>query len=332
MEKRSAVEVPTMEVPTMEKTMKKRSDEERASQEARFINNYNLKKYGFSIRPTIAAASFISSSFSTSSSSGDKVKGNDDSSSTTTISSSEARKLMRLVDVEALKMKLLGGTDQNNQDGKEVITYTDFLQVCQGFGVAKSPHEAAVFARVLDEAGVVLLFRDKVFLHPHKVVDLVKRAMPVALLPNDDDPSLDELKKLQEKKDELDTMAHKQVRRILWGGLGFSLLQVGLFFRLTFWEFSWDVMEPITFFTTTTGVIIGYAYFLFTSRDPSYQDMMKRLFLRKQRNLIKKHGFDIGRLTELQRQFKPSLDAPRNAKHGILGGVELEKQDHFHRQ
>lgn len=138
---------------------------QRALSEARFINNYNLKKCSVSIMPTIAAASFISSSLFSTSSSG----GNDDSSSTTTISSSEARKLMRLVDVEALKMKLLGGTDQDNQGGKEVISYTDFLEVCQGFGVAKSPHEAAVFARVLDDAGVVLLFRDKVFLHPHKV-------------------------------------------------------------------------------------------------------------------------------------------------------------------
>ncbi|XP_074358980.1 calcium uniporter protein 6, mitochondrial-like [Apium graveolens] len=305
---------------------------QRASSEVRFINNYNLKNYGVSIRPTIAAASSISSSlFSTSSSSsGDKVKGNDDSSSNTTISCSEARKLMRLVDVEALKMKLLGGTDQDNQGGgggggKEVITYTDFLQVCQGFGVAKSPHEAAVFARVLDDAGVVLLFRDKVFLHPHKVVELVRRAMPVALLPNDnddDDPRVQELKKLQKKKEELDTMAHKQVRHILWGGLGFSLLQVGLFFRLTFWEFSWDVMEPITFFTTTTGVIIGYAYFLFTSRDPSYQDMMKRLFLRRQKKLIQKHSFDIRRFSELQTQFKP---APSHQ-------IDLETRDLFHRQ
>lgn len=240
-----------------------------------------------------------------------------------TITASEARKLMRLVDIEALKMKL--GTE-----GKEVISYKDLLEACQGYGVAKSNEEAAVFARVLDDAGVVLLFRDKVYLHPDKVVDLVRRAMPLALLP-DDDPRMDELKKLQERKAELDVMAHKQVRNILWGGLGFSLLQVGLFFRLTFWEFSWDVMEPIAFFTTTTGVVIGYAYFLFTSRDPTYQDLMKRLFLRRQKKLIKKHSFDIARFMELQRQCKSSLDAPLNAKHQIVGGVELETRDLFHR-
>ncbi|CAL5392612.1 unnamed protein product [Camellia sinensis] len=87
----------------------------------------------------------------------------------------------------------------------------------------------------------------------------------------EDDPRRDVLKKLQEKKEEIDMLAHKQVRRILWSGLGLAIMQVGLFFCLTFWEFSWDVMEPIAFFTTTTGLVIGYAYFLFTSRDPIYQ-------------------------------------------------------------
>ncbi|RVX22698.1 Calcium uniporter protein 6, mitochondrial [Vitis vinifera] len=132
------------------------------------------------------------------------------------------------------------------------------------------------------------------------VVDLVRRAMPLALAP-EDDPRRDELKRLQEKKEEIDRLAHKQVRRILWSGLGLTMAQVGLFFRLTFWEFSWDVMEPIAFFTTTAGIIVGYAYFLITSNDPTYQDMVKRLFLSRQRKLFKKHNFDIDRFLELQK-------------------------------
>ncbi|XP_028127333.1 calcium uniporter protein 5, mitochondrial-like [Camellia sinensis] len=103
-----------------------------------------------------------------------------------------------------------------------------------------------------------------------EVVDLVRRAVPLALTP-EDDPRRDELKKLQEKE-EIDMLAHKQVQRILWSGLELAIMQVGLFFRLTFWEFSWDVMEPIAFsITTTTGLVIGFAYFLFTLRDPTYQ-------------------------------------------------------------
>ena len=53
------------------------------------------------------------------------------------MSFAEARRLMRLVNMEA----------------------------CESMGVARS----AAFAQVLDEASVILLFRDKVYLHPNKV-------------------------------------------------------------------------------------------------------------------------------------------------------------------
>lgn len=153
---------------------------------------------------------------------------------------------------------------------------------------------------------------------------MVRKAVPLSLLPVDD-PCNIELKKLQEKKEEIDMLAHKQVRRILWTGLGLAVVQVGLFFRLTFWEFSWDVMEPIAFFTTTTGLVIGYAYFLITSRDPSYQDMLKRLFLSRQRKLIKLHNFDVQRLMELQKKCRVPHESCSTIKRRT--GVELEPED-----
>ncbi|KAG4185725.1 hypothetical protein ERO13_A08G000040v2 [Gossypium hirsutum] len=233
----------------------------------------------------------------------------------------EAKKLMRLVNVESLKTKL-------GMEGKEVIGYSELLKACESMGIARSLDEAIAFARVLDEAGVALLFRDKVYLHPDKVVDLIRRAVPLALTP-EDDPIRDELKRLQEKKEEIDVLAHKQVRRILWSGLGLAMVQVGLFFRLTFWEFSWDVMEPIAFFTTATGIVMGYAYFLLTSRDPTYQDLMKRLFLSRQRKLFKKHKFDIDRLKELQNKCKTSLDASASIRNRV--GLEVELDDALHK-
>ncbi|XP_020584360.1 calcium uniporter protein 6, mitochondrial-like, partial [Phalaenopsis equestris] len=154
----------------------------------------------------------------------------------------EAKRLMKLANVEAFKRRL-------EMESEEVIGYSKLLEACEGVGVARNKEEAKAFARVLDEAGVVLLFRDQVYLHPEKVLDLIRRAVPLLSSP-ESDPWLEELNKLQKKKEEIDLLAHKQVRCILWSGLGFSIGQVVLFFRLTFWEFSWDVMEPVAFFTT----------------------------------------------------------------------------------
>lgn len=141
--------------------------------------------------------------------------------------------------------------------------------------------------------------------------------MPLALTP-DNDPRKEELKTLMKKKEEIDMLAHKQVRRILWTGLGGFVITVGFFFRLTFWEFSWDVMEPVAFFGTMSGLVFGYAYFLFTAKDLTYQDFMKRLFLSRQRKLFKKHNFDVNRFMELQKQCKSPLD---NVK---TRGLELD--------
>ncbi|KAK7301997.1 hypothetical protein RJT34_12874 [Clitoria ternatea] len=275
-------------------------------------------KGGRSVAPLSVVLNHIKRGVSSSSGDGGfgNVKGTEDS-----ISFSEAKKLIRLVNVESLKVKL-------GMEGKEVISYSELLEACESMGIARNPEEAAAFARVLDEAGVILLFRDKVYLHPDKVVDLVRRAVPLALT-SENDPMREELRKLQEQKEEIDLLAHKQVRRILWSGLGLGVVTVGFFFRLTFWEFSWDVMEPIAFFTTTTGLVIGYAYFLFTSRDPTYQDLMKRLFLSRQRKLFKKHSFDIERFKELQCKCKTPLHANTVLKNRI--GVELDLEDALHR-
>ncbi|XP_021910003.1 calcium uniporter protein 6, mitochondrial-like [Carica papaya] len=233
----------------------------------------------------------------------------------------QAKKLMRLVNVAELKVKL--GAEE-----KEVIGYSELLQVCKSMGIVRSLEEAIAFAIVLDDAGVVLLFRDKVFLHPDKVVDQVRRAVPLALTA-DYDPVRDELKMLQERKEEIDVLAHKQVRRILWTGLGVAVALVSLFFRLTFFELSWDVTGPIAFFTTTTGIVVGYAYFLFTARDPSYQDLMKRLFLSRQTKLFKKHNFDIKRFKELQQKCKTPLGATTSIKNRL--GLKMELGDALRR-
>ncbi|KAL5204571.1 hypothetical protein ABZP36_009442 [Zizania latifolia] len=216
------------------------------------------------------------------------------------VTAAEARRLVRLVGVEALKRRLRDGRD-------EVVGYRELLDACVEAGAARTHREAEALARAMDEAGVVLLFRDKAYLHPEKVVDLVRRAVPLALSP-DNGSRKEELKKLQEKKEEIDKLAHKQARRILWSGLGFFMCQVGLFFRLTFWEFSWDVMEPIAFFTTASGLLIGYAYFLITSRDPTYQDFMERMFLSRHRKLCAKHSFDMDKYLELQKHCKCPLE------------------------
>lgn len=69
---------------------------------------------------------------------------------------------MRLANVEAFKEKL-------RKENKEVIPYDELVKICRAAGVVTTTDDAAAFARVLDDANVVLLFHDRVYLHPDKV-------------------------------------------------------------------------------------------------------------------------------------------------------------------
>lgn len=67
---------------------------------------------------------------------------------------------------------------------------------------------------------------------------------------------------------EIECKAHSE--RIMWTALIFMCLQAGFFARLTWWEYSWDIMEPITYFATFATAIASFAYYLYTKQVCSY--------------------------------------------------------------
>ena len=49
-----------------------------------------------------------------------------------------------------------------------------------------------------------------------------------------------------------------------WTGLGLMGFQFGLLARLTWFEYSWDIMEPVTYFVTYGTTIAMFAYYVIT--------------------------------------------------------------------
>lgn len=43
-------------------------------------------------------------------------------------------------------------------------------------------------------------------------------------------------------------------------------LQTGIFARLTWYEYSWDIMEPVTYFATFSTVFATFGYYLMTNQ------------------------------------------------------------------
>lgn len=63
---------------------------------------------------------------------------------------------------------------------------------------------------------------------------------------------------------EISRKAEKRTSLVLWGGLAYMATQFGILARLTWWEYSWDIMEPVTYFITYGSAMAMYAYFVMT--------------------------------------------------------------------
>ena len=109
-----------------------------------------------------------------------------------------------------------------------------------------------------------------------------------------------EFEEMEKEKAAIDKKADTLVRRELWGGLSFTVLQTAALMRLTFWELSWDVMEPICFFLTSTYLIAGYTFFLRTSKEPSFEGFYQHRFTSKQKHLMELNNFDLAKYNELR--------------------------------
>lgn len=115
---------------------------------------------------------------------------------------------------------------------------------------------------------------------------------------------------MEEIKSAIDKKAESLVQRELWCGLGFFVIQTAAFMRLTFWELTWDVMEPICFYVTSFYCMAGYAFFLRTSKEPTYEGFFHSRFTAKQKKLMKLHNFNLQRYTELQKACDPHSSIP----------------------
>ncbi|KAA8547307.1 hypothetical protein F0562_003829 [Nyssa sinensis] len=212
----------------------------------------------------------------------------------------DARKLLRVSQLELVKSRL-------RQIPKSSISSREFVQIC--VEACSSTDQGLEFAKMLDESGTVIVLGNVVFLRPDQVVKAVEGLMPV----QPHDPRRKKLEEMEKQKAAIDNKAESLVRRELWCGLCYLVVQTAAFMRLTFWELTWDVMEPICFYVTSMYFMAGYAFFLRTSKEPSFEGFFQSRFNAKQKRLMKIHNFDVGRYNELRRACYPPSSSPEHA-------------------
>ncbi|CAN4090525.1 unnamed protein product [Withania somnifera] len=214
----------------------------------------------------------------------------------------DVRKVLKVSQLEMVKLRL-------KQIEKNCISYSEFLQICSGS--CSSGDQGIEFAKILDDSGTVIVLGNVVFLRPDQVVKFLQGLLPMPLANSKDPQMMKELNQMEEEKAAIDKKAESLVRIESWCGLGYFVIQTAAFMRLTFWELSWDVMEPICFYVTSFYCMAGYTFFLRTSKEPSFEGFFHSRFMAKQKRLMKLRNFDLERYNELRGACYPQSSLPR---------------------
>ncbi|KAJ3484914.1 hypothetical protein NLI96_g5319 [Meripilus lineatus] len=133
-----------------------------------------------------------------------------------------------------------------------------------------------------------------------------------------------ELKGMEELKKECDREAHRGARRMAVGGFGMLVVYWGTVARLTFWDYGWDVMEPITYLSGLSTVILGYLWFLYQGRELSYSSILDRSISARRQALFTSKGLDIERWMELVNERKVLRREIENIRGEYEGRHESE--------
>lgn len=199
------------------------------------------------------------------------------------------------------------GTKISNSTTIDILIQSDFKVVVNDKTYDVTVPQADVLVPGLDDPMsnaknlISQLYTD---LSVQEYKDLRERQIKVQL-----ESLTSELQPLEEMKAVIDANTAKRTNMLVWAGLGYMALQFGFLARLTWWEYSWDIMEPVTYFVTYAGSMVFYAYFVLTREDSNYPEIRNRLHLLSFYKSSNKKGLDV---------------AEYNAKKEIVAKLEHE--------
>ncbi|MCJ8730264.1 hypothetical protein PDJAM_G00182340 [Pangasius djambal] len=124
-----------------------------------------------------------------------------------------------------------------------------------------------------------------------------------------------ELMPMEQMKVHLDMRAEHKSSRALWVGLALLSVQGGALAWLTWWVYSWDIMEPVTYFITYSTSMGVYAYYVLTKQDYVYPDAKDRQFLHYFYKGVRKQKFNVEKYNTLKDELASVEDDLRRLRN-----------------
>ncbi|VDP48902.1 unnamed protein product [Schistosoma mattheei] len=106
-------------------------------------------------------------------------------------------------------------------------------------------------------------------------------------------------------------------------------IQFGLLARLTWWEYSWDIMEPVTYFVGYGTSMAMYAYYVITRQDYTLPQVFDREYLKSFYKSADKSSFDVQRYNELRDELAHLKSELRRLKDPLLYQLPLQQTEYM---
>ncbi|MEE6461822.1 hypothetical protein FKM82_001417 [Ascaphus truei] len=135
----------------------------------------------------------------------------------------------------------------------------------------------------------------------------------------------EQLQPLEQMKTGIMKSAHAKTTRLMWVGLALMSTQGGALAWLTWWVYSWDIMEPVTYFITYGSAIAFYAYFVLTKEDYVYPGIKDRQFLQHFYKRAKSQRFDVEKYNKLREEFAETEENLRRLQTPLQLGLPVEQ-------
>ncbi|KAN0040309.1 hypothetical protein ACTA71_012199 [Dictyostelium dimigraforme] len=225
-------------------------------------------------------------------------------------------------------------------DPRSKITFSDFKGFAKEVGIEEN--EINSVSNALAQSGSIIYLpnslnenlKTSVFTKPahiyqslEHILDIENKGIGLNKLIELKKSEINSLKQkiqpLEERKQIIDRKAHRRATAIIWTGLGYCFAQAAVLARLTWWDLSWDIIEPVSYFLTFGTVLFGYTYFTMTKTEFTYEALNHRLFSKRQDKLFRRNNFP--------KEEYENLNQTIDKKEKELKELELAtKYDHTH--
>ncbi|XP_072794876.1 calcium uniporter regulatory subunit MCUb, mitochondrial isoform X3 [Vicugna pacos] len=134
-----------------------------------------------------------------------------------------------------------------------------------------------------------------------------------------------QLQTLEQMKAKIEDRSEAKTSGLLWAGLALLSVQGGAMAWLTWWVYSWDIMEPVTYFITFANSMVFFAYFIVTRQDYTYSAVKSRQFLHFFHKKSKQQHFDVVRYNQLKEDLAKATEALRLVRHSLYLQMPVEE-------